>query len=70
MKRNVRLRVGILTLALATSGMVITPIVGYAQTQSKERRDERQDDRQGSRDTKTDGAPGRPDQEGRMQEGG
>src|SRR5438093_3354557 len=51
MKRKVRLQVGILTLALTVPCIVITPIVGYAQTDSKERRDDRQGDRQGSRDT-------------------
>src|SRR4029453_17631744 len=55
MKRNVRLVVGILTFALTGPGILITPIGGYAQTQSKERRDDRQDDRKESRDTKQEG---------------
>ena len=55
MKWKVRLQVGILTLALTVPGIVITPIVGYAQTESKERRDDRQGDRKDSRDTKQEG---------------
>lgn len=55
MKWNVRLQVGILTFALTAPGILVMPIAGYAQTQSKERRDDRQDDRKGSRDTKQEG---------------
>ena len=54
-KWKVRLQVGILTLTLAVPSIAITPIVAYAQTQSKENRDNRQSDRQESRDTKQEG---------------
>jgi hypothetical protein len=49
------LEVGLLTLALAAPAFVITPTVGYAQTQSKENRDERQSGRQEARDTRQQG---------------
>jgi hypothetical protein len=55
MKSKMCLPFGILTLALTVPGIVITPMVGYAQTDSKERRDDRQGDRKDSRDTKQDG---------------
>jgi hypothetical protein len=55
MKWNVGLQVGILTVALTVPSILVTPMAGYAQTQSKERRDDRQDDRKGSRDTKQEG---------------
>ncbi len=55
MKWKICLQVGVLTLALAVPGIVIAPTVGYAQTQSKERRDDRQGDRQESRDTRQEG---------------
>ncbi len=55
MKWKVRLQVGILTLALTVPGIVSTAIVGYAQTESKERRDDRQGDRKDSRDIKQEG---------------
>src|SRR4030095_2795715 len=50
MKWIVGLQVGMLTLALTVPGVLVTPITGYAQTESKERRDDRQDDRKGERD--------------------
>jgi hypothetical protein len=53
-KWKLRLQVGILTLALATPGIVISPIAGYAQTQSKERRDTRQETRQDARTQKAE----------------
>jgi hypothetical protein len=55
MNWKVRLQAGIFTLALTVPGIVIMPIVGYAQTESKERRDDRQGDRKDSRDTRQDG---------------
>ena len=55
MKWIVGLQLGMLTLALTVPGVLVTPIPGYAQTESKERRDDRQDDRKGSRDTKQEG---------------
>jgi hypothetical protein len=62
MKWKVCLHVGVLTLALTVPGIGITPTVGYAQTESKERRDDRQGDRKDSRDTKQEGR-----QDGRSQ---
>ena len=48
------LQVGILAMALTASGIVITPTLAYAQTQSKERRDTRQETRQDARAKKAE----------------
>ena len=54
MKWKLSLQAGVLTLALAVPGIVITPSVGYAQTQSKENRDNRQETRQDARTQKAE----------------
>ena len=54
MKWKACLQVSILALALTAPGIIISPTVAYAQTQSKERRDTRQETRQDARAQKAE----------------